>query len=257
MRNMSYLRLDNISYDIDQQRILKNISLDVEKGQIFSILGPSGTGKSTALKIITGALAQKSGDVILEDRLLNQVSISKRKIVMVHQAKLLFPHMTVEDNIGFGLRVNKYNEVYIGNKTKELLEFFGLMDHTHKYPHELSGGQQQLVALMRALAVDPKLLLLDEPFTGLDNSLKKYIRDFIIKVNKKYGTTIIMVTHDKEDAFFMSDRIAFMFDGEITICSSTKDLIKATGIERVDDFLGEIIVLDDGKIVFSDKIIKV
>ena len=98
-----------------------------------------------------------------------------------------------------------------------MLDFFNMANHVQKYPRELSGGQQQLVALMRALAIDPKVLLLDEPFTGLDNSLKKYVRDFIVKINRKFGTTMIMVTHDKEDAFFMSDKIAFLFDGEMIL----------------------------------------
>lgn len=252
---MSYLVLENVSFSIEENHILKNINLSIEKGQFFSILGPSGTGKTTCLRIITGALDADGGKVILDNEVINNIPMEKRKIVKVHQSKQLFPHMTVLENIQFGMKVNKLSNDYINKKTSDLLEFFNMKSHIKKYPNELSGGQQQLVALMRALAIEPKLLLLDEPFTGLDYSLKLYIRDFILKVHKEFSTTIVMITHDKEDAFFMSEKIAFMFNGEIVLCEETKKLSQKTNIESVDKFLGEIIVLNGGRIVFSDKII--
>lgn len=254
---MSYLTLENLNYSAGKNKILKNIDFNVEKGEIFSILGPSGAGKSTTLRIITGALYPESGKIILDEKVINNVPLEKRKIVMVHQSKQLFPHMTVIENVKFGLEVNKFDSHYIKKRSEELLDFFNMSSHCKKYPHELSGGQQQLVALMRALAIDPKLLLLDEPFTGLDNNLKKYIRDFIVKINKNFDTTIIMVTHDKEDAFFMSDRIAFMFDGEVILTSDIHNLVNSTGINRIDKFLGKIKILDSGKVIFCDKIIEI
>jgi len=254
---MGYLTLESINYSAGKNKILENINFNVEKGEIFSILGPSGSGKSTTLRIITGAISPESGKIILDGKTINDISLEKRKIVMVHQSKQLFPHMTVIENIRFGLEVNKFDHYYIKKRSEELLDFFNMSSHEKKYPHELSGGQQQLVALMRALAIDPKLLLLDEPFTGLDNNLKKYIRNFIIKIQEKFNTTIIMVTHDKEDAFLMSDRIAFMFDGKVVLTEYTNNLIKRTGVYDVDEFLGDITVLKNGNMIFSDKIISV
>lgn len=254
---MSFLALENINYSIRENKILKNINLNIEKGQLFSILGPSGAGKTTLLRIITGALASDSGNVILDNMSVNNVPMEKRKIVMVHQSKQLFPHLTVLENIQFGMKMRSLTQSSINRKTDELTDFFNMKPHLNKYPSQLSGGQQQMVALMRALAVEPKVLLLDEPFTGLDNNLKIYIRDFILKIHKKFSTTIVMITHDKEDAFFMSDTIAFMFEGEIVLTETPADLCIKTNMDMVDNFLGDIIILEDGKIVFSDKIVTI
>lgn len=254
---MSFLTLENINYSIGKNKLLRNINLNIEKGQLFSILGPSGAGKTTILRVITGAVEAGSGKVILDNNVISDVPMEKRQIVMVHQSKQLFPHLTVLDNIQFGMKMKKLNREYIDKKTDELLDFFNMKTHAGKYPAQLSGGQQQLVALMRALAAEPKVLLLDEPFTGLDNNLKIYIREFILKIHEKFRITTVMVTHDKEDAFFMSDKIAFMFDGEILLTDSTSNLCRKTGSEVVDNFLGKIILLDDGRIIFSDKIIDV
>ncbi|WMJ76859.1 MULTISPECIES: ABC transporter ATP-binding protein [unclassified Sedimentibacter] len=254
---MSFLALENINYSIGKNKLLKNINLNIEKGQLFSILGPSGAGKTTALRVITGAIAPDSGRVILDNNAINHVPMEKRQIVMVHQSNKLFPHLSVQDNIQFGMKMKKLSQSRIDKKTDELMDFFNMNGHLNKYPSQLSGGQQQMVALMRAVAVEPKVLLLDEPFTGLDNNLKIYIRDFILKIHKKFNTTIVMITHDKEDAFLMSDKIAFMFDGEIVLTESPENLCKKTNVSAVNNFLGDIILLDDGKIVFSDKIVSI
>lgn len=254
---MSFLALENINYSIGKNKLLKNINLNIEKGQLFSILGPSGAGKTTVLRIITGALNSDVGKVVLDNKVINDVPMEKRQIVMVHQSKQLFPHLTVIDNIQFGMKMKKYNQSYVDGKTEELAEFFNVKPHLNKYPSQLSGGQQQMVALMRALAVEPKILLLDEPFTGLDNNLKIFIRDFILKIHKKYNITIVMITHDKEDAFFMSDKIAFMFEGEIVLTEAPVNLCNKTNVHEVDNFLGDIILLDDERIVFSDKIVNI
>ncbi len=254
---MSFLVLENINYSIGKNKLLRNINLNIEKGQLFSILGPSGAGKTTALRIITGAISADSGNVILDDKIINNQPMEKRQIVMVHQSKQLFPHLTVLENIQFGMKMKKLSQDYINEKTNDLLDFFNMKLHTNKYPKQLSGGQQQLVALMRALAAEPKVMLLDEPFTGLDNNLKIYIRDFILKIHEKFNITIIMITHDKEDAFFMSDKIAFMFNGEIVLNETPANLCRKTNIDIVDNFLGNIFVLDDTRIVFSDKIIDI
>lgn len=254
---MSFLELKNIYYSVGNNHILKDINLNVEEGQFFSILGPSGAGKTTIFRIITGALVPDKGQVILNNSIINDLPMEKKEIIMVHQSKQLFPHMTVLDNIQFGMKVRKYDKNSIIQKTDDLLNLFNMQPHIKKYPHQLSGGQQQLVALMRALAVDPKVLLLDEPFTGLDSSLKNYMKSFILDIQKRLKITTVMITHDKEDAFFMSEKIAFIFNGEIILCESPNTLCKKTNIEVVDNYLGDIILVNDGKIVFSDKIIKV
>lgn len=254
---MSFLQFKNIDYKIGKNQILKNINLQIENGEFFSILGPSGAGKTTIFRLITGALLADKGQVFLDGNMINDVPMEKREIIMVHQAKQLFPHLTVLQNIQFGMKIRKYNKKVITQKTEDLLNIFNMKSHINKFPHEMSGGQQQLVALMRALAVDPKVLLLDEPFTGLDNNLKNYMKSFILKIQKQFKITTVMITHDKEDAFFMSDKISFLFNGEIVLCDTPNNLIKSRNIELVNDFLGEIIILEDNRIVFSDKIIDV
>ena len=254
---MSFLELKNLSYSITNNDILNDINLNIDKSCFFSILGPSGAGKTTILRIITGALFADKGQVILDGEVINYLPMEKRQIAMVHQSKYLFPHLSVIENIQFGMKMKKFDKDKIIKKTEEIVEFFNMKEHILKYPYQLSGGQQQLVALMRALASEPKVLLLDEPFTGLDNNLKIYIRDYILKLHRQFKITTVMITHDKEDAFFMSDKIAFLFKGKMLLCEEPGKLINSTGIEEVDSFLGQITSLGDGSIVFSDKILKI
>ncbi len=255
--NMSFLELKNLSYSIANNDILNDINLNIDKSCFFSILGPSGAGKTTILRVITGAIFADKGQVILENEVINSLPMEKRQIAMVHQSKHLFPHLSVIENIQFGMKMKKFSKDKIVEKTEEIVEFFNMKEHILKYPYQLSGGQQQLVALMRALASEPKVLLLDEPFTGLDNNLKIYIRDYILRLHRQFKITTVMITHDKEDAFFMSDKIAFLFKGKMVLCAEPAKLINRTNIEEVDNFLGEITSLGDGSIVFSDKILKI
>ena len=254
---MSFLELKNLSYSIGKINVLSNINLNIEKSSFFSILGPSGAGKTTILRIITGALSSDEGHVILDDEVINRLPMEKRQIAMVYQSKHLFPHLTVIENIQFGMKMKKFSKDKIIEKTDEIVEFFNMKEHLYKYNYQLSGGQQQLVALMRALASEPKILLLDEPFTGLDNNLRFYIRDYILRLHRQFKITTVMITHDKEDAFFMSDKIAFLFYGRVVLCTEPVKLVKGTNIEEIDRFLGEITSLGDGSIVFSDKILKI
>lgn len=254
---MSFLELKNLSYSIGKVNILSNINLSIDESCFYSILGPSGAGKTTILRIITGALSADEGQVVLDNEVINCLPMEKRQIAMVHQSKHLFPHLTVIENIQFGMKMKKFGKDKIIGKTEEIVEFFNMKAHLHKYAHQLSGGQQQLVALMRALASEPKVLLLDEPFTGLDNSLRLYIRDYILRLHRQFKITTVMITHDKEDAFFMSDKIAFLFNGRVVLCSEPAVLVNGTNIEEVDSFLGKITSLGDGSIVFSDKILRI
>ena len=254
---MSKIELKDIEFSIGENKILKDINLTIDNGEFFSILGPSGVGKTTIFKIITGALLPIRGSIFVDGNIINNVPIEKRNIVMVHQAKLLFPHMTVLENVEFGLKMRKVPKEKIREKVNSLTEFFNMEEHMKKYPHQLSGGQQQLVALMRALAVDPKVLLLDEPFTGLDNNLKNYVKAYIMKIQKKFCITTVMITHEKEDAFSMSDTIAFLFEGTVALVDKTCNLNRKTGINSIDEYLGEITTLEDGRIIFSDRIIEI
>lgn len=254
---MSFLELKSLSYGIGKINILSNINLGIDKGCFFSILGPSGAGKTTILRIITGALSACEGQVILDNEVINNLPMEKRQIAMVHQSKHLFPHLTVIENIQFGMKMKRFGKDKIIEKTDEIVEFFNMKEHLQKYASQLSGGQQQLVALMRALAWSPKVLLLDEPFTGLDNNLRLYIRDYILRLHRQFKITTVMITHDKEDAFFMSDKIAFLFKGRVALCAEPAKLVNGTNVEEVDSFLGKITSLGDGSIVFSDKILKI
>ncbi len=254
---MSKIELNEIGFSIGNKEILKNVNLTIKDGEFFSVLGPSGAGKTTILKIITGVLSPKCGSILVDGKIINDVPIEKRNIVMVHQGKQLFPHMTVRKNVEFGLVMRKLPRKVIEDKINFLVDFFDMKEYMKKYPWELSGGQQQLVALMRALAVDPQVLLLDEPFTGLDCNLKNYVKDYIIKIQRKFKVTTIMITHDKEDAFSMSDTIAFIFNGRIKLIDATSKLNKLTHIPCIDEYLGEITTLEDGRIIFSDRIINV
>jgi len=254
---MSRIELQNIYFSVGNKKILKNINLTIKDGEFFSIVGPSGVGKTTILKIITGVVLPSKGNVLVDDEIINYLPMEKRNIVMVHQGKQLFPHMTIKENVEFGLKIRKFPRKYIDEKVSFLVKFFNMEDHMRKYPHQLSGGQQQLIALMRALAVDPKVLLLDEPFTGLDNKLKHYIKNYIMKVQEEFKITTIMITHEKEDAFSMSSRIAFLFQGSIALVDKTENLNRVTNIPCIDEYLGEITTLEDGRIIFSDRIIKV
>lgn len=254
---MSRIELQKIYFSIGDKEILKDINLIIEDGEFFSILGPSGVGKTTIFKIITGAVLPNKGNVLVDDKIINDLPIEKRNIVMVHQGKQLFPHMTIKENVEFGLKMRRLPRKYIDEKVNFLVKFFNMEEHMRKYPHQLSGGQQQLIALMRALAVDPKVLLLDEPFTGLDNKLKNYIKSYIMKVQEEFEITTIMITHEKEDAFSMSSKIAFLFEGNIALIERTENLNGVTNVPCIDEYLGEITTLEDGRIIFSDRIINV
>ncbi|MFR1710421.1 MAG: ABC transporter ATP-binding protein [Clostridium sp.] len=254
---MSRIELQKIYFSIGDKEILKDINLIIEDGEFFSILGPSGVGKTTIFKIITGAVLPNKGNVLVDDKIINDLPIEKRNIVMVHQGKQLFPHMTIKENVEFGLKMRRLPRKYIDEKVNFLVKFFNMEEHMRKYPHQLSGGQQQLIALMRALAVEPKVLLLDEPFTGLDNKLKNYIKSYIMKVQEEFKITTIMITHEKEDAFSMSSKIAFLFEGNIALIERTENLNGVTNVPCIDEYLGEITTLEDGRIIFSDRIINV
>ena len=209
------LKVTNLTKNYDNTRVIKNVSLSLKKGEIGCLLGPSGCGKTTLLRAIAGFEDIHGGSITINDKVVSAPTTTtppeKRRIGMVFQDYALFPHLSVTENIGFGLQ----KSVDKARRIDELLELVGLEATGNSYPHELSGGQQQRVALARALAPDPELLLLDEPFSNLDVTLRERLTTEVRKILKASQTTALMVTHNQHEAFGVADYIGVIFQGEI------------------------------------------
>jgi iron(III) transport system ATP-binding protein len=207
------LVLEGITRKFDGQTVVDGLSLSLAPGQVTCLLGPSGCGKSTTLRIAAGVDRQDSGRVLLDGRVISDdqhhMPPEKRSVGLMFQDFALFPHLTVAQNVAFGLKGSAKEAV------KAMLERVGLMDYCDKYPHMLSGGEQQRVALARALAPKPSVMLMDEPFSGLDNRLRDGIRDETLSILKEEGTSVLLVTHEPEEAMRMADQIALMRGGKI------------------------------------------
>lgn len=254
---MATIELQNLSFRADKTDIVKNVSFSVGNGELFVLCGPSGAGKTTILRLITGEWQPQSGDILLNGRSVLALPMQRRETILVSQGNNLFPHMTIFENAAFALKARRIPRDEIKARLDELAGRFRLEKHMKRYPHELSGGQQKLAAILRAVAVEPKVLLLDEPFTGLDNNLHAEIREFLLEFQKERHLTVLMITHSKEDAFFMGNHIGFLFDGKLRMCADVRDLYQKTGDEIIDSFLGEIVTLPDGRRVFADKILPI
>ncbi len=236
---MNKLKLIGISKGFEGKRVLEDIHFKVREGEMVSLLGPSGCGKTTLLKIIAGLIQPDTGDITLSDHSILDISVEKRGIVMVFQDYLLFPHLNVWDNIGFGLKMAGKKKPDIDKKVKEMLELVELIGFEKHYPRELSGGQKQRVALARALAIEPKILLLDEPFSNLDARLRENMRSFIRDLQKKLKITTMLVTHDKEEAFLLSDKIIVILDGKVEQIAAPEDLYLYPANMKVASLLGK------------------
>lgn len=198
----------SFSYD-DKKEILDDVSFDVKKGEIVAILGSSGSGKSTLLHIICGLEFPKKGNIFLNETDITKLECEKRNIGLVFQDYALFPHLNVEKNVGFSLKSHKSKVV------DEMLELVNMSEYRRRYPYELSGGEQQRIAIARSLAAKPQVLLLDEPFSNLDANLKKQVRNEMKSILQKSDTTVILVTHDVEDAHDLATKIIYLKDGKI------------------------------------------
>lgn len=232
------IELIELDKRFEDKEVIKDLNLRVEQGEFVSLLGPSGCGKSTTLKLITGILEPDAGDIKLDQQSLLNQPIESRETLLVFQDYVLFPHMTVEKNIEFGLKMRKMKKQQRKERVKEMLELVNLEGYEKTYPNELSGGQRQRVAIARALAVDPKVLLLDEPFSSLDRQLRIETRDFIKDLQMKMGITTLLVTHDQEEAWVVSDRVAIMLDGQVEQYNTPEKIYKAPANEAVAKFLG-------------------
>ncbi|CAH2214532.1 ABC transporter ATP-binding protein [Tepidibacter aestuarii] len=224
-----YIDIKNLdfNYKNSKEKTIDNFNIDINKGEIIAILGESGSGKSTILRLISGLEVPSSGHIKVDNRVLVDKNYflqpEKRGVGMVFQDYALFPHMTVGQNIKFGLKNMQLKEKEI--RVKEVLNLVDLEGYEKRYPHELSGGQQQRIALARALAPQPSLLLMDEPFSNLDANLKSKIREELKKIIDKSGITSIFVTHDKEDAINIADRVIILKEGGIVRVGKAKNIL--------------------------------
>ena len=242
------LKLENITKSFDDLTVLKHISLEVEKGEFITFLGPSGCGKTTTLRIISGLLEPDSGSVILHGQDVTALPPEKRNVNTVFQSYALFPHMTVEANVGYGLKLKKVPKAEISKRVSEILELVQLAGFEKRTPDELSGGQQQRVAIARALANGPEVLLLDEPLGALDLQLRRQMQLELKRLQKKLGITFIYITHDQEEAINMSDRIVVMDKGIFQQVGTPDEVYNHPKNEFVARFVGNanIIPMEDG-----------
>ncbi|OZE77329.1 sulfate ABC transporter ATP-binding protein [Rhodococcus sp. 15-649-2-2] len=223
---------------------LDNVSIDIPKGSLTALLGPSGSGKSTLLRSIAGLEQLDSGRVVLAGQDVTWVSPQRREIGFVFQHYAAFKHLTVRDNVAFGLQIRKRPKAEIAKKVDELLEIVGLAGFQSRYPAQLSGGQRQRMALARALAVDPQVLLLDEPFGALDAKVRADLRTWLRRLHDEVHVTTVLVTHDQEEALDVADRIAVLNKGRIEQVGTPEDLYDRPANNFVMSFLGQVAKLN-------------
>lgn len=249
-----YLSLKNISKKYKDKEILKNISFDIKEGELVCILGPSGCGKTTLLNIIGGFVSDFSGDVFLSDENINNIPPEKREIATVFQSYGLFTHKNVIDNVSYGLKLLKIDKNTRENRAKEMLEKVALAGYEKKKIKELSGGEQQRVAIARSMVLNPKLLLLDEPLSNLDVHLRDVMRKEIKRIQKQFGVTMIIVTHDQEDAFKLADRVIVINEGHIEQVGTPEELYKEPNNNFISSFIGENNIIDKNLIIRPEEI---
>ncbi|HQY74764.1 MAG TPA: putative 2-aminoethylphosphonate ABC transporter ATP-binding protein [Aestuariivirga sp.] len=236
----AYLRVANLTKNFGPFTALKDVSLDVALGEFVCFLGPSGCGKTTLLRIIAGLETQSVGRIEQAGRDISILPPSQRDFGIVFQSYALFPNLTVEQNIAYGLQSVERDKAKIRARTAELLNLVGLPEQGPKYPAQLSGGQQQRIALARALAISPGLLLLDEPLSALDAKVRGYLRHEIKRLQRRLGVTTIMVTHDQEEALSMADRVVVMNDGVIEQIGTPTEIYREPASLFVADFIGSM-----------------
>jgi putative spermidine/putrescine transport system ATP-binding protein len=246
---MAYLELQGLRRQFGPVVALDGIDVSLDAGGFLSLLGPSGCGKTTALRIVAGFDRPDGGSVVIDGKDLTRVSPNRRDMGMVFQAYSLFPNMTAEQNVEFGLRIRKNRRAQRGKRVEELLELVGLEHAGRRYPHQLSGGMQQRVALARALAIEPRVLLLDEPLSALDAKVRVQLREEIRRIQTRLGITTLYVTHDQEEALSVSDRVAVMSSGRIEQIGTPSEMYGAPATPFVAEFIGtmnrlEAVVVD-------------
>ncbi|MDR7484415.1 MAG: ABC transporter ATP-binding protein [Armatimonadota bacterium] len=234
----AHVRLVEVTKRLGATLAVDHVSLDVPEGQFTTLLGPSGCGKTTTLRLVAGFYAPDAGDIFVRDVRVTDIPAHRRNMAMVFQEYALFPHMTVEENIGYGLRMRGIPRPEAWRRIAAVMDLVGLAGQEGKFPSQLSGGQQQRVALARALVVEPEVLLLDEPLSNLDAKLRVRVRTEIRALQQRLGKTTIYVTHDQEEALSISDRIAVMNHGRIVQVGAPREIYYRPADRFVADFVG-------------------
>lgn len=241
---MSFVSVEHLQKSYSATPVFSDINFTLTQGEFVTLLGPSGCGKSTLLRCIAGLTPVDAGKILLEGQDIVPLSPQKRDIGMVFQSYALFPNMSVEQNVDFGLRMQKVSANDTQKRVAEVLQMVELNDFAKRYPHQLSGGQCQRVALARSLVTRPRLLLLDEPLSALDARIRKHLREQIRTIQRELGLTTIFVTHDQEEALVMSDRIFLMNQGRIVQSGNAENLYAAPVNAFAASFIGNYNVLD-------------
>jgi spermidine/putrescine ABC transporter ATP-binding subunit len=238
------ISVSNLTKRFGPLAVINEVSLAIEEGELFTLLGPSGCGKTTLLRLIAGFYAPDAGEIRFGERVVNAVPPHERGIGMVFQNYALWPHMTVAENVSYGLKLRKIPPAEIGERVKGVLEKVKLGGLDDRYPGQLSGGQQQRVALARALVLNPEILLLDEPLSNLDAKIRVQVRAEIRKLQRELGITTVYVTHDQEEALTLSDRVAVFNQGKVLQVGPPRELYERPTARFVADFIGINNLLD-------------
>lgn len=240
-----YVELKNINKNFGDYKASDNVSFGIEKGKLIGLLGPSGSGKTTILRMIAGLENPDSGEIIIDGKVVNNIPASKRGIGFVFQNYALFRYMTVYDNIAFGLRVQKTDKKVIDARVRELVQLIGLEGLEKRYPSQLSGGQRQRVAFARALAPNPQLLLLDEPFAAIDAKVRQELRSWLKEMIEKLGVTSIFVTHDQDEAIEVADEIIITNKGRVEQMGTPIEIYQKPQTAFTASFFGQTSELAD------------
>jgi putrescine transport system ATP-binding protein len=242
----AFVKIENVTKTFAGIPAVKNVSIDIAKGELFALLGGSGCGKTTLLRMLAGFEIPTAGKIIIDGKDMTGVPPYERPVNMMFQSYALFPHMSVEKNIAYGLKHDKMTEAERKDRVRQMLDLVQLSEFGHRKPHQLSGGQRQRVALARSLAKHPKVLLLDEPLGALDKKLREHTQFEIASIQYKTGITFVVVTHDQEEAMTLATRIAVMDKGEVRQIGSATEVYEYPNCAFVAGFIGSINMFDGG-----------